>query len=56
MKTGLLVIDVQQSFVHRPYFVNHGLDRFLASQNALIEGARAAGCGRRFECASNQPI
>jgi nicotinamidase-related amidase len=43
MKTALLVIDVQQSFLHRPYFTSHGLDRFLASQNALIEGARAAG-------------
>ena len=43
MKTCLLVIDVQQSFVHRPYFTAEGMAPFLAAQNALIEGARAQG-------------
>lgn len=43
MKTALLVIDVQASFLHRPYFRPDGLADYLASQNALIEGAvRAA--------------
>jgi nicotinamidase-related amidase len=43
MNTALLVIDVQQSFVERPYFSAHGLAEYLDAQNRLIEGARAAG-------------
>ena len=43
MKTCLLVIDVQQSFVHRPYFNGKDLPGFLESQNALIALARARG-------------
>jgi len=43
MKTCLMVIDAQDSFRHRPYFTEHGLPAYLAAQNALIEGARAAG-------------
>lgn len=42
-KTALLVIDVQQSFTRRAYFEASGQERFLASQNALIEGAQAQG-------------
>lgn len=41
--TCLLVIDVQQSFTHRPYFDEHGLADYLKAQNALIDGARQAG-------------
>ncbi len=43
MKTCLLVIDAQQSFVHRPYFTNTDLPAWLAAQNALIEGCVARG-------------
>lgn len=43
MKTCLIVIDVQESFRHRPYFTERDLPAYLAAQNALIEGARAAG-------------
>ncbi len=42
MKTCLLVIDVQESFRHRPYFSDHGLSAYLAAQNALIRAAQAA--------------
>lgn len=42
MKTALLVIDAQQSFVRRPYFRPDGVADYLAAQNALIEGFRAA--------------
>jgi nicotinamidase-related amidase len=40
----LLVIDVQQSFVRRPYFQPEGVAAFLQAQNALIE----AFCERRW--------
>jgi nicotinamidase-related amidase len=42
MKTCLIVIDVQESFRHRPYFTESGTDAYLAHQNALI-----AGCDER---------
>ena len=42
-KTALLVIDVQQSFRHAPYFDESGLPAFLAAQQKLIDGAEAAG-------------
>ncbi len=41
MKTALLVIDVQESFRHRPYFEASALPAYLAQQNALIEGCLA---------------
>ncbi|MDX2101235.1 MAG: isochorismatase family protein [Alphaproteobacteria bacterium] len=41
--TALLVIDVQESFRHRPYFREEGVARFLAHQQALIDGAASAG-------------
>lgn len=41
--TALLVIDVQESFRHAPYFEESGLPKFLAAQQALIDGANAAG-------------
>lgn len=46
MKSCLLVIDVQESFRHRPYFSEAALPdvaRYLAAQNALIAGCLAAG-------------
>ncbi|MGJ7507947.1 isochorismatase family protein [Variovorax sp. GT1P44] len=43
MKTCLIVIDVQESFRHRPYFDERGLPAYLAAQNALVSGFAAAG-------------
>lgn len=43
LKTALIVIDVQESFRHRPYFTPVGLDAYLERQQALIDGAKAAG-------------
>lgn len=43
MNTCLLVIDVQESFRHRPYFSEAALPAYLAAQNALIAGCAAAG-------------
>jgi nicotinamidase-related amidase len=40
---ALLVIDVQESFRHRPYFVADDLATYLEAQNRLIEGAARAG-------------
>jgi len=41
--TCLLVIDVQESFQHRPYSTQTGMAAYLARQNALIEGMVARG-------------
>jgi len=41
--TALLVIDVQESFRHRPFFDATEVPAFLARQQALIDGAKAAG-------------
>lgn len=41
MKSCLIVIDVQESFRHRPFFNEAGLAEYLAAQNALIEGCQA---------------
>lgn len=41
--SALLVVDAQESFRHRPYFDPRELATYLAAQNALIEGAAAAG-------------
>jgi nicotinamidase-related amidase len=41
--TALLVIDVQESFRHRPYFDARELAAYLAAQNALIAESRTAG-------------
>ena len=43
MKTCLIVIDVQESFRHRPFFTETDLPAYLAAQNALIEGCIAQG-------------
>ncbi|TNC09398.1 isochorismatase family protein [Methylobacterium terricola] len=39
--TALLVIDVQDSFRHRPYWDEADLPRYLDRQQALIDGAMA---------------
>src|SRR5438128_2294939 len=41
--TALLVIDVQESFRHRPYWSDKDLPAYLERQNALIAGAKAGG-------------
>lgn len=41
--TALIVIDVQESFRHRPYFSETELPAFLAASQALIDGAKAQG-------------
>jgi len=43
MTSCLIVIDVQESFRHRPYFDEAGLPAYLAAQNALVQGFVAAG-------------
>lgn len=43
MKTCLLVIDVQESFRHRPYYTEADVPDYLGAQNALIAGCVAAG-------------
>jgi nicotinamidase-related amidase len=43
MNTSLLVIDAQASFQHRPYSTDRDMPAYLAAQNALIQGAQAAG-------------
>ncbi len=43
MNTALILIDVQESFRHRPYWQEDELPAFLAQTNALLQGAQAAG-------------
>lgn len=43
MSAAVLVIDVQESFRHMPYWSEDGLADYLEAQNRLIAGARAAG-------------
>ena len=43
MKTCLIVIDVQESFRHRPFFTAQDLPAYLQAQNTLIEGCMAQG-------------
>jgi nicotinamidase-related amidase len=43
MKTALIVIDVQESFAHRPYFSEMNLPTYLQHQNALIAGCISQG-------------
>ena len=43
MKTCLIVIDVQESFRHRPYFTHTNVPAYLQAQNALINGCIAQG-------------
>jgi len=41
--TALLVIDAQDSFRHQPFFREEGLAAYCDRQQALIDGAAAAG-------------
>lgn len=41
--TALIVIDVQESFRHRPYSTETDIPAYLAAQNALIAGGVASG-------------
>ena len=41
--TALLVVDVQESFRHRPYWHPSAVPAFLDRQQALIDGAKARG-------------
>ena len=41
LRTALLVIDVQESFRHRPYWSDRDFPMFLARLQTLIDGARA---------------
>lgn len=43
MKTCLIVIDVQESFRHRPYSTETGMAAYLQAQNALIAGCEERG-------------
>lgn len=43
MKTCLVLIDVQESFRHRPYFDARDLPAYLAAQNALVAACQRAG-------------
>jgi nicotinamidase-related amidase len=43
MHTALLVIDVQESFRHRPYWSENGAREFLQHVNTLIDGCTARG-------------
>lgn len=40
-KTALLVIDVQESFRHRPYWTDGDFPKFLERLRMLVDGARA---------------
>ena len=40
-QTALLVIDVQESFRHRPYWIDRDVPLFLDRLQALIDGARS---------------
>lgn len=43
MTTSLIVIDVQESFRHRPYFSETQTHAYLEAQNALIQQAQELG-------------
>lgn len=42
-KTALIVVDVQESFRHRPYWSDHDVPEFLDRLQVLIDGAKANG-------------
>ncbi|MEO8153727.1 MAG: isochorismatase family protein [Rhizobacter sp.] len=43
MNTALILIDVQQSFRHSPYWSDRELPAFLSHTNALVDGATSRG-------------
>jgi nicotinamidase-related amidase len=57
MNTALLLIDIQESFRHRPYFRAEALDPFLARTNALIDSCASRGIPvvRIFHADSDDP-
>ena len=42
-KTALIVVDVQESFRHRPYWSNTDVPEFVSRLQRMIDGARADG-------------
>jgi nicotinamidase-related amidase len=42
-RTALIVVDVQESFRHRPYYEPEAVPPFLSRCQALVDGAKAAG-------------
>lgn len=40
-RTALVVVDVQESFRHRPYWSDEDVPRFMERVQALVDGARA---------------
>src|SRR5216683_1422977 len=42
-RTALLVVDAQESFRHRPYWINNDAPEFISRLQELIGGARAGG-------------
>lgn len=58
MTTCLLVIDVQESFRHRPFFAPDALPPYLAAQNALIAGfqTRQLPMVRIFHCSAPEQL
>jgi hypothetical protein len=41
--TALIVLDVQESFRHRPFFRDDDLPTFIERLQTLIDGAKSAG-------------
>lgn len=42
-RTALIVVDAQESFRHRPYYREDDVAAYLERQQALVDGAKAAG-------------
>lgn len=42
-RTALIIVDAQESFRHRPYYREDGVAAYIERQQALIDGAKAAG-------------
>lgn len=42
-RTALIVVDAQESFRHRPYYREDDVAAYLDRQQALVDGAKAAG-------------
>jgi nicotinamidase-related amidase len=43
MKSALIVIDVQQSFIHRPYWDDTEFPAFISTLQSLVDRAESAG-------------
>ena len=57
-KAALIVIDVQESFRHMPYWSENGLAAFVEKQQRLIDGAETAGIPvvQIFHTRANSPF